>query len=266
MQFSALVDADFLDTEAYLNRHRTTARAGFPPMAEYLSLLDSHLDRLVQQSHAAGRADDPVTRARAQVLADCRSAATEPGGVFSLQVPTGGGKTLASLAFVIRHAVHHGLDRVIVAIPFTSIVEQTADVLGAIFGRDNIVEHHSQADASHDRETARSRLACENWDAPLIVTDVLQMAQAEPGASDRRVLALAREDGRILVTLDADFGDLVFRHGEASPQAILYLRLHPMDAMSAAELVLLALDGLALGQFVVCMPEGLRRRPLPQQR
>ena len=96
--------------------------------------------------------------------------------------------------------------------------------------------------------------------------DVRHMAQAEPGASDRRVLALAREAGRVLVTLDADFGDLVFRHGEAPPQALLYLRLHPMDAMLAAELVLLALDGLVQGQFVVCMPEGLRRRPLPQPR
>lgn len=101
MQFSALVDADFLDTEAYLNRHRAAARIGFPPLAEYLALLDTHLDGLVQQSHDAGRALEPVIRARAQVLADCRNAAAQPGGVFSLQVPTGGGKTLASLAFAL---------------------------------------------------------------------------------------------------------------------------------------------------------------------
>ena len=203
MQFSALVDADFLDTEAYLNRHRATARAGFPPLAEYLALLDAHLDGLVQQSHAAGRAQEPVIRARAQVLADCRTAATEPGGVFSLQVPTGGGKTLASLAFALRHAVHHGLDRVIVAIPFTSIVEQTADVLAAIFGRDNVVEHHSQADASHDRETARSRLACENWDAPLIVTTNVQLFESLFAARTSRCRKLHRVQRSVIVLDEA---------------------------------------------------------------
>jgi predicted nuclease of predicted toxin-antitoxin system len=93
--------------------------------------------------------------------------------------------------------------------------------------------------------------------------DVLHMAQAEPSADDRRVLAMARSTARVLVTLDSDFGDLVYRHGEPAPPAILYLRLHPIVGAAAAALVIQALADTVQGQFVVCSPDGLRRRPLP---
>ena len=94
---------------------------------------------------------------------------------------------------------------------------------------------------------------------------VLHMAQVEAAASDRRVLALARESARMVVTFDADFGDLVYRQGEAAPPAILYLRMHPVDCDMAAALVLQALQEPVSGQFVVCTREGRRRRPLPRQ-
>jgi len=203
MLFSSLVDADFLDTEAYLNRGRAEHRGGFPPLAEYLVRLDAHLDGLAAQVRAVGRADDPVMRARAQVLADCRTAAAQAPGVFSLQVPTGGGKTLASLAFALRHAVQHGLDRVIVAIPYTSIVEQTADVLAGIFGRDRLVEHHSQTDSAASDETARSRLACENWDAPLIVTTNVQLFESLFAARTSRCRKLHRVQRSVIVLDEA---------------------------------------------------------------
>jgi CRISPR-associated endonuclease/helicase Cas3 len=203
MLFSALVDADFLDTEAYLNRSRAERRASFPPLAGYLERLDAHLDGMAAQVRAAGRADEPVMRARAQVLADCRAAATQPPGVFSLQVPTGGGKTLASLAFALRHAVAHGRERVIVAIPYTSIVEQNADVLAGIFGRENIVEHHSQADSAAAAETARSRLACENWDAPLIVTTNVQLFESLFAARTSRCRKLHRVQRSVIVLDEA---------------------------------------------------------------
>lgn len=201
MLFSALVDADFLDTEAYLNRRQAEQRAGFPPLADYLARLDAHLDAMADTVRAAGRADEAVMQARQQVLADCRSAAEGAPGVFSLQVPTGGGKTLASLAFALRHAVAHGLQRVIVAIPYTSIVEQTADVLAGIFGRDKVVEHHSQADGAAEAETARSRLACENWDAPLIVTTNVQLFESLFAARTSRCRKLHRIQ-RSVVILD----------------------------------------------------------------
>ena len=201
MLFSALVDADFLDTEAYFNRQRPAQRVGFPPLREYLWRLDAHLEALAERVRSEGRADDAVMHARATVLADCRAAAEQPSGVFSLQVPTGGGKTLASLAFALRHAVAHGLDRVIIAIPYTSIVEQTVDVLTAIFGRDQVVEHHSQADGAVDQETARSRLACENWDAPIIVTTNVQLFESLFAARPSRCRKLHRVQ-RSAIVLD----------------------------------------------------------------
>ncbi len=203
MLFSALVDADFLDTEAYLNRSRAERRAGFPSLAECLARLDAHLDGLAAQVGAAGRAEEPVMRARAQVLADCRAAAAQPPGVFSLQVPTGGGKTLASLAFALRHAVAHGHERVIVAIPYTSIVEQTADVMAGIFGREGFVEHHSQTDSDASEETARSRLACENWDAPLIVTTNVQLFESLFAARTSRCRKLHRVQKSVIVLDEA---------------------------------------------------------------
>lgn len=199
--FSALVDADFLDTEAYFDRGRAAQRSGFAPLADYLRRLDAYLGALTERTRAAGRADDPVMRARADVLADCRAAASQPVGVFSLQVPTGGGKTLASLAFALRHAVAHGLERVIVAIPYTSIVEQTADVFADIFGRDAVVEHHSQAEAEPDHDTARSRLACENWDAPLVVTTNVQLLESLFAARTSRCRKLHRLQ-RCVIVLD----------------------------------------------------------------
>jgi CRISPR-associated endonuclease/helicase Cas3 len=203
MLFSALVDADFLDTEAYLQRDRAEYRSGFPPLADYLEKLDFHLDTLAGRVQAEGRSDDPVMRARACVLADCRAAAVQQPGVFSLQVPTGGGKTLASLAFALRHALAHGLERVIVAIPYTSIVEQTADVLAGIFGRDNLVEHHSQVDNPAERETARSRLACENWNAPLIVTTNVQLFESLFAARTSRCRKLHRVQRSVIVLDEA---------------------------------------------------------------
>lgn len=203
MLFSALVDADFLDTEAYMDRGKSAQRAEFPPLSDYLVRLDARLEEISEEVRTAGRSDDPVIRARAAVLADCRSAAEEPPGVFSLQVPTGGGKTLASLAFALRHAVRHGMDRVIVAIPYTSIVEQTADVLAGMFGRENIVEHHSQADGEPDGETARSRLACENWDAPLIVTTNVQLFESLFAARTSRCRKLHRVRASVIVLDEA---------------------------------------------------------------
>lgn len=201
--FSALVDADFLDTEAYMDRQRSQARPGFPALAVYRSRLEAHLESMARGVDAAGRAGEPVMQARTRVLSSCRAAATLAPGVFSLQVPTGGGKTLASLAFALEHAIHHGLDRVIIAIPYTSIVEQTADVLAGIFGRENVVEHHSQADSAPERESARSRLACENWDAPLVVTTNVQLFESLFAARTSRCRKLHRLQRSVIVLDEA---------------------------------------------------------------
>lgn len=173
--FSALVDADFLATEAFHDPGKRAPARGFHGITALRRRLDAHL--------AGFASDGPVNRLRACVLADCRAAAESTPGLFSLTVPTGGGKTLSSMAFALEHAERHGLRRVIVVIPYTSIIEQNARVYRDVFGEGNVVEHHSAVDeAERMRENGeaevRRRLAAENWDAPVVVTTNVQFFES----------------------------------------------------------------------------------------
>lgn len=169
--FSCLVDADFLDTEQFMSPDKTAQRGRYPALAELEPRFATYMAGL------AAKADDTsVNRMRALVLERCRKAAEQSPGLFSLTVPTGGGKTLASLAFALRHARQHGKRRILYVIPYTSIIEQTADVFREVFGADAVLEHHSNFETDH--ETPSSRLACENWDAPLIVTTSVQFFES----------------------------------------------------------------------------------------
>jgi CRISPR-associated endonuclease/helicase Cas3 len=178
MIFSCLVDADFLATERIVDRGRARARPRLPGAAALAPVLAAYLARRFPPDPSR-----PIDRRRAEILAACRDAAGADPGVFTLCVPTGGGKTLASLAFALEHAARHGLDRVIYAIPYTSIIEQTADVFRealAELGPDVVVEHHSAAEVparTRDEPTGPGRLhlATENWDAPLVVTTTVQL-------------------------------------------------------------------------------------------
>ncbi|MGY8629096.1 CRISPR-associated endonuclease Cas3'' [Nitrosomonas europaea] len=171
MLFSCLVDADFLDTEAFMDERRKDLRAGYPALNELLSAFDQYMN-----DKTANATDSPVNRIRTEVLRQCCEKATLPPGLFSLTVPTGGGKTLSSTAFALNHAMHHGKQRVIYVIPYTSILEQTAEIFRKIFGDENVIEHHSNLDP--DKEDSRSRLATENWDAPIIVTTNVQFFES----------------------------------------------------------------------------------------
>jgi CRISPR-associated endonuclease/helicase Cas3 len=173
MLASALFDADFLDAEAFFDPTATAGRMDWPSLASLPPKLDAHLERIAAEAEAT-----PVNSLRAKVLQACRTAAAQPPGLFSLTVPTGGGKTLSSLAFALEHARRHGLRRVIYAIPFTSIIEQTAGVFRQALGHEAILEHHSALGPRPERETVRSRLAAENWDAPLIVTTTVQLFES----------------------------------------------------------------------------------------
>ncbi len=171
--FSCLVDADFLDTERFMDDAKADARTGYPGIGELAVLFNSHM-----ANKASSAPDTPINRLRNDVLRQCRERANGTPGLYSLTVPTGGGKTLSSLAFALEHARRYGKKRIIYAIPYTSIVEQTADTFARIFGAESIVEHHSQFDAEPGQDTTRSRLACENWDAPLIVTTNVQLFES----------------------------------------------------------------------------------------
>ena len=200
--FSCLVDADFLDTEAYFDAGKPARRSGFPTLAQMLGALDAHM-----AAKAASTAPTPVNLLRADILRQCRAKAVLEPGFFSLTVPTGGGKTLSSLAFALEHAKVHGQRRIVYAIPYTSIIEQTADVFRSVFaelGDEVLIEHHSQADATEDKvETARSRLACDNWDAPLIVTTNVQLFESLFAAKTSRCRKLHNLTNSVIVLDEA---------------------------------------------------------------
>ena len=186
MLFSALVDADFLDTERHFNREKSESRR------ENLNLSDLWQDFEKDQVKFTKPSTRRVNIVRQKVYQACLQAAEQPQGVFRLTVPTGGGKTRSGMAFALNHALCHDLDRVIVAIPYTSIIEQTADVYRRIF-RAGVLEHHSAVASREDQPDQEdksdvcdpvslndvwSRLAAENWDAPIVVTTTVQLFES----------------------------------------------------------------------------------------
>lgn len=199
--FSCLVDADFLDTEAHFDAGKPARRDGFPTLDQMRVALDAHMT-----AKTASATPSTVNTLRSDILRQCHDKAALPAGFFSLTVPTGGGKTLSSLAFALTHAQTHGKRRVIYAIPYTSIIEQTADVFREVFktlGDEVLIEHHSQADAADRDETARSRLACENWDAPLVVTTNVQLFESLFAAKTSRCRKLHNIVNSIIVLDEA---------------------------------------------------------------
>lgn len=184
MLFSCLVDADFLDTEEFM-QPEGNIRGKFASISELKERLDVYiaenfLDELGK------RYGEPINRHRRKILQDCIDAgkSDEGSSLLSLTVPTGGGKTIASLAFALHHAVRTGKKRVIYVIPYTSIIEQNAKVFRKILGDENVIEHHCQVDYSlsvddgdYDRALEK-QLATENWDAPLIVTTNVQFFES----------------------------------------------------------------------------------------
>ena len=177
MLFSALVDADYLDTEKHFESKKAAQRKGTKGLNELWTAFES-----AQQS-LSGKKDDPVNKVRHEVYLDCLSAGDMEQGFFRLTVPTGGGKTLSSMGFALRHALNHDLERVIFAIPYTSIIEQTADVYRESMGKEAVIEHHSavpyeEENENPSKEEMRQRLATENWDAPVLVTTTVQLFES----------------------------------------------------------------------------------------
>ena len=206
--FSCLIDADRLATEDfYAPGARAVVAEGREEIPALRRRLDAELARLVEELPEEKRLSR-VNRHRAEVLAACRAKAQRPPGVFSLTVPTGGGKTLAAMAFALLHAEIHGLRRVVAAIPYTSIIEQNAAVYRQALGKANVLEHHSGLDPvaaeAADREAEiRRRLAAENWDAPVVVTTNVQLFESLFAAAPSRCRKLHSLAGSVLLLDEA---------------------------------------------------------------
>ncbi len=168
MLFSCLVDADYLDTEHFLEKGKAGWRSRYPEFGELVERFWNCFNALRQRADPSSN----VNRQRELVLAACLDKSKMRPGLFSLTVPTGGGKTLASLAFALEHAKQHGKRRIIYVIPFTSIIEQNARVFREMLGEDAVLEHH--CNFIPDEADWKTRLASENWDAPVIVTTNVQ--------------------------------------------------------------------------------------------
>ena len=179
--FSCLVDADFLDTEAFMDEERKERRQeatnGYAP----LELLRDRLTKHMEGFSTEGK----INQARRLFLNQCQEhGRTCPKGYYSLFLPTGGGKTLSSMAWALETALKHEAKRIIYIIPYTSIITQTAGIFRDIFGQENVLEHHSDisfsgGETSQEAERyERTRLLAENWDAPIIVTTNVQFFES----------------------------------------------------------------------------------------
>lgn len=170
--YSCLVDADFLDTEHFMS-NGTVQRDPGESVEKLLYKLQTHI------SGWLGNFDDTtVNGRRSEILRNCLKQGKSPKGLFQLTVPTGGGKTVASLAFALQHAVENHMDRVIYVIPYTSIIEQNAQVFREILGNENVLENHSNVDYESSEDFKRLQLAAENWDKPVIVTTNVQFFES----------------------------------------------------------------------------------------
>jgi CRISPR-associated endonuclease/helicase Cas3 len=207
MIFSCLVDADFQDTEAYYTR--LEGRQVDRQWQGLQKLLPSFIAKFDAHMSAMTPADSSLNSLRAEILAHVRSKAGEGPGLFTMTVPTGGGKTLASLGFALDHAQLHGHSRIIYAIPFTSIIDQTATIFRGILGDGHVLEHHSGIDEeTFDRDRPREardklKLAMEDWAAPVIVTTNVQFFESLFAARTSRARKLHNIAGSVIILDEA---------------------------------------------------------------
>ncbi|MFA5878936.1 MAG: CRISPR-associated helicase Cas3' [Candidatus Margulisiibacteriota bacterium] len=171
MLFSCLIDADRLDTERFMKPESFEKRGKYNSISKLKELFEKYMEKVTQKSSKT-----KINQIRNDVLMQCIRSGKESPGFFSITVPTGGGKTLSSMAWALEHAIKYNKSRIIFAIPYTSIITQTAQVYCDIFGEVNVIEHHSNLD--EETNSLEKKLATENWDAPIIVTTNVQLFES----------------------------------------------------------------------------------------
>ena len=174
--FSCLTDADRLDTERFMDRNSWEKRKCASTLSDLLPKLENFIEEL-----QSGAVESVVNNVRKIVLEQCKLMSASEKGFYSLTVPTGGGKTLSSLLWAMRHSVCNNMARIIIAIPYTSIIVQTAGLLKKIFGEENVLEHHSNFNLDEIKDEVKrdkAKLAAENWDYPIIVTTNVQLFES----------------------------------------------------------------------------------------
>ncbi|MDD4834133.1 MAG: CRISPR-associated helicase Cas3' [Lutispora sp.] len=172
MIYSCLVDSDFLDTEEFMNSGKVDRSANYN-----YELFNKKLNDYVGKFKDKER---EINKKRAEIFNNCISKSKYKKGLYTLTVPTGGGKTVSSLAFAINHVLKHKMDRIIYVIPYTSIIEQTGKIFKDILGQENVLEHHSNFDFKDDEDLTlqKLKLSSENWDIPIVVTTNVQFFES----------------------------------------------------------------------------------------
>ncbi len=263
MLFSCLVDADYKDTENFYQ-----ALKGLEPDRHW-PLLQDCLPHFLAQFDAymatKSRSDTELNRLRGHILDHVRSSAAQTPGLFTLTVPTGGGKTLASLGFALDHAKAHGHSRIIYAIPFTSIIDQTAAIFRDILGAENVLEHHSAIDEEKTGSEAREgksklQLAMEDWAAPVVVTTNVQLFESLFAAKTSRARKLHNIANSVIILDEA----------QTLPRGLLLPCLRMLDELAlnyGCSIVLCTATQPAFDQRKLCngLPlEGRELAPDPQ--
>ena len=217
MLYSCLVDADYLDTEAFYSNleNKAVERGDYPDLNalqhnfnQFINAFRRHVAQAPAQTEAEKR-NAALNRLRSEILDHAIEQAAQPQGLFTLTVPTGGGKTFTSMAFALEHAKRHDMRRVIYVIPFTSIIEQNAAEFRKAFGElgeQAVLEHHStfddgklQGEATKDK----LRLASENWDAPIVVTTAVQFFESLFADRSSRCRKLHNIAGSVIILDEA---------------------------------------------------------------
>ena len=217
MLYSCLVDADYLDTEAFYSNleNKTVERGGYPDLNalqhnfnQFINNFRRRIAQAPEQTEAEKR-NAALNRLRSEILDHAVEQAVQPQGLFTLTVPTGGGKTFTSMAFALEHAKRHDMRRVIYVIPFTSIIEQNAAEFRKAFGElgeQAVLEHHSTFDDGKLQNEAtkdKLRLASENWDAPIVVTTAVQFFESLFADRSSRCRKLHNIAGSVIILDEA---------------------------------------------------------------